>query len=37
VKRHPGIGDIAFLIGFVLSFAIYYVTAAKKVKAEINQ
>jgi purine-cytosine permease-like protein len=34
VKRHPGIGDIAFLIGFVLAFAIYYVTAAKKVKAE---
>jgi purine-cytosine permease-like protein len=34
VKRHPGIGDIAFLIGFVLAFAIYYVAAGKKVKAE---
>jgi nucleobase:cation symporter-1, NCS1 family len=34
VKKHPGIGDIAFLVGFVLAFAIYYVAAAKKVKAE---
>jgi len=36
VKHHPGIGDIAFLVGFVLAFIIYYVTAGKKVKAESN-
>jgi NCS1 nucleoside transporter family len=34
VKHHPGIGDIAFLVGFVLAFAIYFVAAGKKVKSE---
>lgn len=34
VKHHPGIGDIAFLVGFVLAFVIYYVAAKKKVSAE---
>jgi len=34
VKHHPGIGDIAFLVGFVLAFAIYYLAAGKKVKSE---
>ncbi len=34
VKKHPGIGDITFLVGFVIAFALYYLLAAKKVKAE---
>ncbi len=34
VKRHPGIGDITFLVGFVIAFVLYYLLAAKKVKAE---
>ena len=34
VKKHPGIGDIAFPVGFVIAFAIYYVFAHKKVESE---
>jgi cytosine/uracil/thiamine/allantoin permease len=33
-KNHPGLGDIAFPVGFALSFVIYYVLAARQVKSE---
>ena len=36
VKKQGGIGDITFLVGFVVAFALYYLLAAKKVKAEIS-
>jgi NCS1 nucleoside transporter family len=34
VKHYANIGDITFLVGFVLSFVIYYFAAGSKVKAE---
>jgi NCS1 nucleoside transporter family len=33
-KNHPALGDIAFPVGFALSFVIYYVLAARQVKSE---
>ncbi len=34
VKKSPNIGDITFLVGFVLAFAIYYLLAHSKIEAE---
>jgi purine-cytosine permease-like protein len=35
VPKHNGnFGDLAFPVGFVLAFVIYYALGAKKVKAE---
>ncbi len=34
VKHAPDLGDITFLVGFVISFVIYYFAAGSKVKAE---
>ena len=34
VKKSPNIGDITFLVGFVLAFLIYYVLAHSKIEAE---
>ena len=33
-KHHPALGDIAFPVGFALSFVIYYALSARKVAAE---
>ncbi|HEX7404705.1 MAG TPA: hypothetical protein VF307_02135, partial [Candidatus Nanopelagicaceae bacterium] len=33
-KHYGNVGDIAFPVGFALSFALYYVLAKKKVESE---
>jgi len=33
-KHNGNLGDITFLVGFALSFALYFVLGAKKVKSE---
>jgi nucleobase:cation symporter-1, NCS1 family len=33
-KHHPGLGDIAFPVGFALAFVIYFALSARKVGAE---
>jgi hypothetical protein len=33
-KHNGNLGDITFLVGFALAFALYFVLGAKKVKSE---